>query len=529
MTTPSRNAAPPIKAADLFCGAGGTSTGLLQACEAMGLRLDLLAVNHWPLAIQTHMANHPGARHACASLQAIDLGPGNLFPSVDAIDPRQAVSGAKLDLLVASPECTHHSNARGGRPVNDQSRSTPWCILRWADAVQPRTILVENVPEFASWGPIGSNGRPLKTRKGETFAAFLTALEALGYTVEHRILNAADFGDATTRRRLFVIATRGRLRPTWPAPTHTKGGGGGLPAWRPAREIIDWGVESESIFTPGRRLAPKTIERIAAGLRRYCGPWAEPFLDLLNGTSDSQSLEAPLAAVTAEGDRLALLQPFLLPHRTFRNMAVDSVDSPLRTITAHSSDFELVEPFLVPFFGERPGQDPRTHSVDQPLPAVTSHGAGGLVQPFLAKYNGTGGGPRSVENPLGTVTTKDRYGLVEPWIASLANTTDGPRNYDLDRPLPTQTGTRTFGLVEPRIVDIAGDRYLLDIRFRMLQPHELAAAMSFPRGYRFHGTRDEQVKQIGNAVAVGTARALCTAMLRPLAGAAVPTSTGAAA
>jgi len=472
-----------IRAADLFCGAGGTSTGMLQACAELGFKLDLLAVNHWPLAIQTHMQNHPEARHACASLQAIDLGPGNLFPSVDTIDPRHAVPGGKLDILVASPECTHHSNARGGKPVNDQSRSTPWCILRWAEAVAPRAIIIENVPEFMSWGPIGSNARPLKSRKGETFKAFIAALESIGYRVEWRVLNAANYGDATTRRRLFVLATRGRLAPNWPLPTHSRDGSDGLPKWRPARDIIDWGFESESVFKPGRKLAPKTIERIAAGLKRYCGEWAEPFLVMLYGTGTARSVELPLPTVTAQGGHVGLAQPFLLPHRTFENMSVDSVESPLRTITAHSNDFALVEPFIVPHWNEREGQAPRTHSVERPLPTVTSRGAGGLVEPF---------------------------------ITAIAHTNDPPRNYGLDKPLPTVTGTRTFGLVSPMVIERGGKSYLLDIRFRMLQPHELAAAMSFPRGYRFSGTRNEQVKQIENAVAVRTAKALCGAVLSGL-------------
>jgi DNA (cytosine-5)-methyltransferase 1 len=198
-----------IKAADLFCGAGGSSTGLKRVADALGVALDLTAVNHWPIAVETHAANHPGARHVCKS--------------IDDIDPRK-VTGGSLDLLWASPECTHHSTARGGKPINDQSRSTAWCVTRWAEALRPKFIIVENVPEFQTWGPIGSTNRPLQSRKGETFAAWVGTLTSLGYTVEARVLNSADYGAATTRRRLFVVArfdggARGRGSIAWPA-TH---------------------------------------------------------------------------------------------------------------------------------------------------------------------------------------------------------------------------------------------------------------------------------------------------------------------
>jgi DNA (cytosine-5)-methyltransferase 1 len=195
-----------IKAADLFCGAGGTSTGLVDACREMGYEVDLTAVNHWQRAVDTHSANHPTARHFCASL--------------DSLNPRDLFGEGELNILWASPECTHHSIARGGKPVSDQSRATAWCVIRWAEALRPDVILVENVKEFESWGPIGTNGRPMGSRKGEIFRAWVSALESIGYKVGWRVLCAADFGDPTTRRRLFVQAVRGRRKIVWPEPTH---------------------------------------------------------------------------------------------------------------------------------------------------------------------------------------------------------------------------------------------------------------------------------------------------------------------
>ena len=224
----------PIRAADLFCGAGGSSNGLKRACERLGRDLDLTAVNHWPRAIETHRSNHPEARHICERLERVD--------------PKHAVPDGQLDLLIASPECTHHSRARGGRPMSDQQRASAWLVLRWAEALYVRTILIENVPEFSTWGPLDRKGRPLKQKAGHTYRAFLQALRSLGYHVDTRVLTAADYGDPTTRQRLFILADR-RRRPRWPAATHgprQSAAEHGLKAWRSAREIIDWSIEGAS-------------------------------------------------------------------------------------------------------------------------------------------------------------------------------------------------------------------------------------------------------------------------------------------
>lgn len=443
-----------LYAADLFCGAGGTSTGLLSAAKELGLQLDLLAVNHWDTAIATHQVNHPQMRHLCESL--------------DAIDPRKMIPG-RLDILVASPECTHHSRARGGRPVSDQLRSSAWHVVRWTEALRPRWVLIENVREFRTWGPLGANGKPLKSRRGETFDAFVQALESLNYTVEHRILNAADYGDPTSRERLFVLARRGRRRIHWPQATHGQSPTlfSGSP-WRTARDIIDWQLPSQSIFTRKRPLAPATLARIEAGLRKFGGAAAEPFLVILRNNMTSRSVDRPLPTVTTSGAHFALCEPFLLPHRAFKKGHVDSVDAPLRPFTATNGGGALVEPFIVPQMSSGAPRSP-----DLPLPTITTTSRGiGLVEPFLVSYYGTGG-PQPLARPLNTVTTKPRFGLVEP--------------------------------------------ARLDIHFRMLQPHELAAAMGFPQDYQFTGNKSEQVKQIGNAVPVNLAAALGSTMLKDAA------------
>ena len=176
---------------DLFCGMGGLTAGLRDACDELGLDLDLVAINHWRLAVETHRANFPWAEQVLGSLsdeERDDVGQGRVMSLMDAVDPRKTGPKAPWRILVAGPECTHHSNARGGKPRSDQSRSTAWCVLRWVEAKRPRSVIIENVPEFRTWGPLGARGQPLKSRKGETFRAWIGALAALGYNVEHRVL-----------------------------------------------------------------------------------------------------------------------------------------------------------------------------------------------------------------------------------------------------------------------------------------------------------------------------------------------------
>jgi len=441
-----------IYAADLFCGAGGTSAGLIRACEALGWTTELLAVNHWEIAVATHAANHPSANHLCASL--------------DSLDPRKAIPGGRLDLLVASPECTHHSIARGGRPCSDQSRATAWCVLRWIDALRPRHVLIENVKEFQTWGPLDLAGQPIKVRRGETYGAFVNAIRSLGYTVEARVLNAADYGDATTRRRLFIVARLGDGPIAWPMATHAPEENG-LPKWRPARDIIDWSLPGTSIFHRKRPLAPRTLARIEYGLRKFGGAAAEPFLVLLKGQSRVRSIHQPIPAVTTT--------PWLY----------------------------LCEPFIASFHGgERHSPERRVHGMDQPLPTVDTSNRYGVVSPFLIKYRGTGQA-NPVDQPLHTITASgSHYGLVKPFLIQYYGESTAQ---DVGVPLPTVTTKDRFGLVESRPE--------LDITLRMLQPHELAAAMSFPAGYQFTGTKQDQVRQIGNAVPVREAEALCRAAL----------------
>jgi len=443
-----------LQAVDLFCGAGGTTTG----AEASGCVDVVLAVNHWHTAIQTHRENHPQIRHICARIENIDVRNDTTLPPID--------------LILASPECTHHSIARGGRPVNDQTRQQPFALLDWIDAKRPKWVVVENVREFRDWGPCRNSGtranpqwRPDPKHKGETFRAWTRSIESLGYQVDCQVLNAADFGAATKRNRLFVVARRGNSKRDIPWPEATHAG-----CWRPAYEVIDWSRPCPSIFGRKRPLAEKTLRRIEIGLRKFCG---EAFVAQFRNNMAASGIGDPLSTITTAGAHHGLVLPFQFK-MVGRNPGVSrSIAEPIPTIVAATSNHSIIVPYLVPHFGERDGQAPRCHSIHVPAPTKTGHS---IVLPFLTKYNGTGGA-QPIDEPVDTIPTKDRFGLA---MASLIQT-----------------------MRELKVIDIG---------FRMLEPGELAAAQGFPADYQIFGSKAEQVRQIGNAVCPPVAEAICRAI-----------------
>jgi len=487
-----------IRVADLFCGGGGVTRGIVQAAAAAGLRVELAAVNHWQIAIDTHHLNYPEARAYCQDLAT--LNPLDVFGTRD-----------RVDLLWASPECTHHSNARGGRPRSEQGRASAWLILKWLSELYVRRVILENVSEFLQWGPLGADGKPLKSRRGETFKAFIAALQSMGYKVEWRLLCAADYGDPTTRTRLFVQAARGGARVVWPEPSHAKAPGlFATQPWRCAREIIDWSIPGQSIFDRKRPLAPATMQRIAAGIRRYWGEWAQPFLTAIDHTGSgldrAYTLDDPLRTITTE-NRFALVQPFLVPHygeREGQEPRTHAIGEPVPTIPASGGGkFGLVEPLIIPPLGfyHKEGQNP-ARLTDKPLQTVTSRGGGGIVEAFILHQDAPGR-PRPVGEPVPAIRSRNGHGLVRPFIVPYYGTGVADR---VDYPLASVTGKDRFALVN-------GEPVALDITFRMLQPHELAAAQGFPDTYQFAGNKGDQVKQIGNAVPVNTSRALALSAL----------------
>lgn len=521
---------------DNFAGGGGASTGIELA---IGRPVDI-AINHDIDAIRMHEVNHPHTRHYCES--------------VWDIDPVKVTEGRPVGLAWFSPDCKHFSKARGGTPVNKNIRGLAWVALRWAATVKPRVIVLENVEEFTTWGPVitGADGSsyPCPNRKGKTFRSFVNALQRQGYDVDHRELRASDYGTPTIRKRLFLIARRDGQPIVWPAPTH----GQGLLPHRTAAECIDWSQPCPSIFERRRPLADATLRRIAAGIMRFVVNNPEPFIVKVNHGYDyfrGQQLQEPLQTITSKLGS-GLVQPILAPLITeHANASVQRnmpAAAPLRTICAQvkGGHFAVVAPTLVQVgYGERKGQAPRAPGLDKPLGTVVAGGGKhALVAAFLAKhYTGVVGA--DLRQPTPTVTTVDHNALVTSHLVKLRNNQFG---HDIRDPAPTITagGThvgevRAFlvkyyseggqwqGLDEPMhtipthdrigLVMVKGEPYqIVDIGMRMLTPRELFKAQGFPDDYVIehdgHGkafTKAAQVARCGNSVCPPLAAAIVRA------------------
>jgi DNA (cytosine-5)-methyltransferase 1 len=503
--------------ADLFCGAGGMSTGAERAFRELGQRMSLVGVNHWPVAIETNRRNHPehAARISCANLET-------------AL-PLDHVPEGRLDLLMAAPSCVFHSRARGGRPVHDQQRMDPWHVVRWCTELRVSRLLVENVPEFVDWGPCSLvTGKPIKSRRGEYFRAWVAALQAVGFRLDWRVLCCADYGDPTTRRRFFLIGRSDRGPLVWPEPTHARVASSDLAGsrsrWRGAREVIDWSIEGASIFTRKRPLKPNTLRRILAGAVKYS--WPQPYVEALQALLEER--EPRLVFSRAEAASLGLVQSagVGITLSTASGGAPRALDEPLPTITTGGAGGarpgcarpQLVEPLIVPVSNSSSAGVPR--SAGDPIRTVTTAKGGdqALAVPLVAPYYGGGSGLSSVavSAPLPSVTTKARFGLAEGFLVPNFGERAGqtPRVHGLDVPMPTITASGHVQLAQPALEAL--DEVRIDVNYRMLHWRELARATSFDdegHVYDFAGTATEITKQIGNAVPNRTAKALVRALI----------------
>jgi DNA (cytosine-5)-methyltransferase 1 len=374
-----------------FAGGGGSSLAVEAALD----RHPDAALNHWPLALAVHERNFPGAEHHCADIHDTDC--------------RSVCPGRRIGLLWLSPDCRHFSKAKGGAPVSARVRGLAWVAIPWAKVRRPDVIMLENVEEFLTWGPLGADGKPDPARKGHTFERWLRRLRQCGYQVEWRILSAADYGAPTIRKRLFIVARCDGKAIVWPAPTHApraKAKARGLPPYRAAAEIIDWSRPCPSIFLPPdearklrikRPLEEATLRRIAKGLYRYTIAHADPFIVPVTHRGDDRAhdLNEPLRTITtADRGEFALIAPHLTKFRTGSDGA--DLREPAPTITANSyvkrpggaPPLGLASAFLVPHFGEAPGQEPRSRDIADPYPTVTAAGTGGdLASVFLTKFS----------------------------------------------------------------------------------------------------------------------------------------------
>ncbi len=484
---------------DLFAGGGGASIGIEAA---LGSHVDL-AINHNPIAIAVHKRNHPRTRH--------------LTTSIWDVDPIEACAGHPVLYLHASPDCTHFSRAKGSKPRKQEIRSLADVVIVWAEKKRPLVISLENVAEFQEWGPLGEDDKPIKERKGEDFNAWVGKLRALGYAVEWKVLDASLYGAPTKRKRLFVVARRDGLPIVWPTPTH----GPGLLPFHTAAECIDWSIPCPSIFERKRPLAPKTMARIAGGIRKFV-------------------LENP--------------RPFIIPvnHGGGLDRANDLLE-PLPTVTAARRSHALVAPTMVQTgYGEREGQAPRVLNLQAPLGTVVAGGAKqALVSAFLAKHFGghtTPGG--SLRDPASTITAQDHHALVTSQLVKLRGTSEAhvqSSGQDVEAPLPTVTasgnhiaevraflaayyGSKDIGQSpdDPLRTVVTKDRFglvvvegvehvIVDIGMRMLKWHELLRAQFG----RFAATYDmspaeseaEKVRLIGNSVCPEVMEALARANL----------------
>lgn len=447
---------------DNFAGGGGASTGIERA---IGRPVDI-AVNHDPQAVAMHQANHPQTLHLCES--------------VWDVDPREVCAGRRVGLAWFSPDCKHFSKAKGGKPVEKKIRGLAWVAVRWAATVAPRIIMLENVEEFVTWGPLTADGRPCPRNKGREFRVFVNALQRLGYAVEWRELRACDYGAPTSRKRLFLVARRDGAPIVWPAPTH----GPGRRPYRTAAECIDWTLPCPSIFERKRPLAEATLRRIARGIRRYVVEAAEPFIVRLGHTGHGDAGKAR------------------------------SVHDPLSTVTSKAEHL-LVAPTLVQTgYGERSGQAPRAPGLDKPLGTIVAGGQKhALVAAFLAKHYGgneTPGAPLAA--PMSTITTQDHHALVAAFLVKFYGT--GGQLAGCDEPMHTLPTKDRMGLVT-----VAGEQYrIVDIGMRMLQPRELARAQGFGDDYLLEAPhlgrplpKHAQVRMVGNSVCPPMAEALVRA------------------
>lgn len=484
---------------DLFCGAGGTSTGINTA------RLDgeecakvVACVNHDANAIASHASNHPEALHFTEDIRTLDLS-----PLVSHLQQCRAANTDALTVLWASLECTNFSRAKGGQPRDADSRTLAEHLFRYIEAINPDYIQIENVEEFMSWGEVDEDGKPISMDKGKSYLRWVRNVKRYGYNFEHRILNAADYGAYTSRKRFFGIFSRKSLPVVFPEPTHCKNGSKNLfselQPWKPVREVLDFSNEGKSIFDREKPLSEKTLERIYAGLIKFVAGGKEAFMVKYNSVNQKTgkycppSLDAPCPTVATQ-NRLALAQ--------------------LSLVTTH-------------FIANEYSGGGQISSIDTVNPAVLTNPKQKLVTvcPWIMDTN-FGNVGASVDAPSRVITAnhKQHY-LMNPQFASPGSSVEEPcftliARMDKRPPylIVTESGDmaiRVFSTDSPMMVKIKEFMSLygiIDIKMRMLMIDELKLIMGFPEDYVLIGTQAEQKKFIGNAVEVTIARKWCEAL-----------------
>ena len=521
---------------DNFAGGGGASTGIELAT---GYSVDI-AINHDPEAIRMHKTNHPNTKHYCED--------------VWQVDPVKACKGYPVGLAWFSPDCKHFSKAKGGKPKDKFIRGLAWVACRWAGLVRPRVIMLENVEEFKTWGPLNRGKHPIKSKQGKTFEKFVQQLTDLGYEVQFRELVAADYGAPTMRKRFFLIARCDGKPITWPEPTHGPADServknGRLKPYVGAYTQIDFSRPCPSIFDTSeqikekygiravRPLAPKTMARIARGLKKFVLENPEPFIIQCNhgGERKPGDIREPMPTITGKHG-YGVVEPYMVQigQTGFAADRSKDVREPLTTIVS-KNEHCLISPLLIHYHSETVKDEVRGQTIADPVMTVDSSNRYGLVTSFLHKYydGGYKGAGENIDNPLPTITSWDHNSVVTANLIQRNNHCDGK---DIRQPLPTITaGDGHFGEVRAfltkyygagtrqsvknpldtitaqdrfGLVVIAGTEYqIVDIGLRMLEPSELYGCQGFPDDYiidhDYTGKkypRSEQVRRCGNAV-----------------------------
>lgn len=533
---------------DEFAGGGGASTGIEMAT---GRPVDI-AINHDESAIMMHKCNHPYTRH--------------YQEDIWGVDPLTATQGRPVRLIWFSPDCKHFSKAKGASLVDKKIRGLAWVVLRWASAVKPDVIMLENVEEFTTWGPV-RKGKPIKKKAGQTYRKWYQQLSDLGYQIDTRILCAADYGAPTIRKRFYLIARRDGQPIVFPERTHAPRGSvdvknGKCKPWRSAAEIIDFSLPTYSIFESKeqikekygvrvqRPLKPNTLRRIAKGIDAFVIKSAEPFIVCNNGNNVPHKICDPVPTITT-GNRNYLLSPTLIQYHTEQSekeIRGQGLTEPLRTVDA-SNRYGLEAVHLTQYFSG----EGHYHSVDDPLATITTMEREGVVAAHLTEWYGNPRDGIDVKEPLQTITSKDREALTTVHLAHFKGKDKGQ---DLHDPLMTITARDgQFAEIRTTIVkwdgrtdlgywqevrkllndycgySLAANEILLlnvlgawyfisDIGLRMLTPRELYNAQGFPADYIIgHGlfgrktSRADQVARCGNAVCPPMAEALVRANL----------------
>ena len=534
---------------DNFAGGGGASTGIELAT---GYSVDI-AINHDPEAIKMHKANHPNTKHYCEN--------------VWAVDPVKACNGHPVGLAWFSPDCKHFSKAKGGKPKDKNIRGLAWVALRWAGLVRPRVIMLENVEEFKTWGPLNRRHHPIKSKQGKTFEKFVQQLTDLGYKVEFRELIAADYGAPTMRKRFFMIARCDGKPIAWPEPTHAPADSeavkaGLLKPYVGAYTQLDFSLPCPSIFDTSeeikekygiravRPLAQKTMDRIARGLKKFVLDNPEPFIIQCNhgGERRPNDIREPMPTITGKHG-YGIVEPYMVQCK-YNNEAQD-VQKPIGTLTTVGSHL-LVEPYMVQI-GQTGFTKDRSKDVREPLTTIVSKNEHCLISPTLIQYHSeTAQGEvrgQTIKDPIMTVDGSNRYGLVTSFLSKfyksgtgqnlrepLHTITTSPGHFgevraflikyygegtgqNIKEPLDTITSKDRFGLVTIEGVDYQ----IVDIGLRMLEPRELYGCQGFPDDYiidhDYTGKtypRSEQVRRCGNAVCPPIPAALVKANLPEL-------------